>query len=260
MPSATSTVPIRVVNACGVQQSDEFDGTSLDGKWDVIRDSGDWRVENGGLQLPINSGSLYGVGGNAEDIIVQEAPDGAFEVTAKITAEVTENYHQAGLRLYSDDENWASVHLISAGGNRDVEFIYEAQGNPRNEGADKLGGVPAGFPTTYYVRLSSDGTDLRASYSADGETFSPVGRPAPMSTFTAPKIGPAAVSGGATTSPTATFDWIRFEPDGTSGATDPSDEFNGRGLDELPLERHRPGGPHQVRGGRRRADHHHHGG
>ena len=45
-------------------------------------------------------------------------PDGAWEVTAKITAEVTENYHQAGLRLYSDDENWASVHLISAGGNR----------------------------------------------------------------------------------------------------------------------------------------------
>jgi PKD repeat protein/type 1 glutamine amidotransferase len=227
-----STVPIRVLNACGVQQSDEFDGTSLDGKWDVIRDSGDWRVENGGLQLPINSGSLYGIGGNAEDIIVQEAPDGAFEVTAKITAEVAENYHQAGLRLYSDDENWASVHLISAGGNRDVEFIYEAQGNPRNEGADKLGGVPAGFPSTYYVRLISDGTNLTAAYSPDGETFSPVGRPAPMSTFTAPKIGPAAVSGGATTSPTATFDWIRFEPDGTSGAGDPSDEFDGNGLDE----------------------------
>ena len=53
-----------------------------------------------------------------------------------------------------------------------------------------------------------------------------------MSTFTAPKIGPAAVSGGATTSPTATFDWIRFEPDGTSGAADPTDEFDGNGLDE----------------------------
>ena len=123
-----------MLNACGVQQSDEFDGTSLDGKWEVIRDSGDWRVENGGLQLPINSGSLYGPGGNAEDIIVQEAPDGAFEVTAKVTAEVTENYHQAGLRLYSDDENWASVHLISAGGNRDVEFIYEAAGQPAQRG------------------------------------------------------------------------------------------------------------------------------
>ncbi|NYE38606.1 PKD repeat protein/type 1 glutamine amidotransferase [Nocardioides cavernae] len=230
--SGYSTVPIRVLNACGVQQSDEFDGTSLDGKWDVIRDSGEWSVENGGLQLPINSGSLYGIGGNAEDIIVQDAPEGEFEVTAKITAEVSENYHQAGLRLYSDDENWASVHLISAGGARDVEFIYEADGVPRNNAEDKLGGVPAGFPSTYWVRLVSDGTDLRAFYSADGEAFSPVGRPASLSTFDAPKIGPAAVSGGAPSSPTATFDWIRFEPDGTSGSTDPSDEFDGPGLDD----------------------------
>ncbi|MDZ5661737.1 ThuA domain-containing protein [Nocardioides sp. S-58] len=226
-----ATVPVRVLSSCGVQQSDEFDGTTLDGKWDVIRDSGDWSVADGGLRVPISSGSLYGPGGNAEDIIVQRAPDGAFQVTAKVTADVSENYHQAGLRLYSDDENWASVHLISAGGNRDVEFIYEAQGSPRNNAEDKLGGVPVGFPTTYYVRLTSDGTDLRASYSADGQTFSPVGRPAPMSTLADPKIGPAAVSGGATSSPTATFDWIRFDPDGTSGSTDPTDEFDGAELD-----------------------------
>ncbi|GAA5116469.1 hypothetical protein GCM10023339_25180 [Alloalcanivorax gelatiniphagus] len=228
-----ATVPVRVLNACGVQQSDEFEGTSLDGKWDVIRDSGDWRVADGGLQVPISSGSLYGPGGNADDIIVQDAPDGAWEVTAKVSADVTENYQQAGLRVYSDDENWASVHLISAGGNRDVEFIYEAQGSARNNAEDKLGGVLAGFPSTYYVRLTSDGTDLRASYSTDGETFSPVGRPAPMSTLTSPKIGPTAISGMVTTTnPTATFDWIRFEPDGTSGSTDPSDEFTGSGLDE----------------------------
>ncbi|WP_210437764.1 ThuA domain-containing protein [Nocardioides xinjiangensis] len=229
--SGYSTVPIRVLNACGVQQSDEFDGSSLDGKWDVIRDSGEWSVADGGLQLPINSGSLYGPGGNAEDIIVQQTPDGAWQVTAKVTAVVSENYQQAGLRVYSDDENWASVHLISAGGNRDVEFIYEAQGSPRNNAEDKLGGVPEGFPTTYYVRLTSDGTDLRASYSTDGETFSPVGRPAPMSSFADPKIGPAAVSGGAQGTPTATFDWIRFDPDGTSGAADPTDEFDGTALD-----------------------------
>ena len=129
---------------------------------------------------PHPAGSLYGPGGNAEDIIVQPAPEGDWQVTTKVTADVTENYQQAGLRVYSDDENWASVHLISAGGNRDVEFIYEAQGSARNNAEDKLGGVPADFPTTYYVRLTSDGTDLRASYSTDGETFTPVGRPAPM--------------------------------------------------------------------------------
>ena len=38
-------------------------------------------------------------------------------MTAKITTEpLTENYQQAGLRVYSDDDNWASVHMIYAGG------------------------------------------------------------------------------------------------------------------------------------------------
>ena len=38
-------------------------------------------------------------------------------MTAKITTEpLTENYQQAGLRVYQDDNNWASVHMIYAGG------------------------------------------------------------------------------------------------------------------------------------------------
>ncbi|WP_139984516.1 ThuA domain-containing protein [Nocardioides litoris] len=232
--TGTATVPIRVLNSCGAQQSDEFDGTALDGKWQVIRPSGQVAVTNGSLVMPIDSGSLYGPnGGNAKDIVVQQAPDGEWTVTAKVSAAVSQNYEQAGLRVYSDDDNWASVHLISAGGNRDVEFIYEADGVARNDAEDKVGGsFPQDFPGTYYVRLASDGTDLRASYSADGETFNPVGRPASMSTLTDAKIGPAAVSGGATGSPNATFDWVRFDPDGTVGSTDPSDEFDGTSLEE----------------------------
>ena len=88
---------------------------------------------------------------------------------------LTENYHQAGLRLWSDDDNWASVHRIFAGSGKDVEFIYENDGQPRNEAADKLGGIPADAPATYYVRLHSDGTDVTASYSTDGQQFA--GRP-----------------------------------------------------------------------------------
>ena len=36
--------------------------------------------------------------------------------------------------------------MIHAGGARDFEFIYEYNGTPRNEGADKLGGIPADSP------------------------------------------------------------------------------------------------------------------
>jgi PKD repeat protein/glucose/arabinose dehydrogenase len=224
----------------GPVRSDEFDGDALDtGRWTVLRSLDNFEVANGSLRLPIDQGSMYGPGTSAKNIIVQDAPDGSWQATAKITAEqLTENYQQAGLRVYSDDDNWASVHMISAGGQRDVEFIYEAAGNPRNDGQDKLGGVPAGTPTTYYVQLRSDGQNLTAYYSFDGDEFLPVGRPAPLSTFTDPKIGPVALSDSAPSQPDALFDWIRFLPDGTGGGGGGAtvDDFDGTSLAEPPWE------------------------
>jgi len=229
-PSQCPTGPVR---------SDEFDGNALDlNRWTVIRPldgaENQFAVANGELRLPISNGSVYGPGTSAGNIIVQPLPAGQVSVTAKITTEpLTENYHQAGLRVYSDDDNWASVHMIHAGGNRDFEFIYESNGNPRNEAADKLGGIPADSPLTYWVRLVSDGTQLTAFYSFDGDTFQPVGRPASLATFTNARIGPAALSDAAPSVPDAFFDWVRFEPDssgGGGGGSETVDEFDGNAL------------------------------
>ena len=61
--------------------------------------------------------------------------------------------------------------MIYAGSGRDFEFITEVNGTPRNEAADKLGGIPADSPLDYYVRLISDGENLTAAYSYNGNTF-----------------------------------------------------------------------------------------
>ena len=120
--------------------------------------------------------------------------------------------------MYSDDDNWASVHMISAGGNRQFEFIYEAAGNPRNEAADHSDPLPANAPLAYFVRIHSDGTNLTAPYSFDGETFTTVGRPAPLSTFANPQHRAGrAQSTRRPTKPIAYFDWIRFDPDSGGG-------------------------------------------
>ena len=84
--------------------------------------------------------------------------------------------------------------MIRAGGQRDFEFIYESEGNPRNEAADKLGGIPGDAPLEYYVRINSDGDELTAEYSYDGVDFEPVGRPASLDTFDNARIGPVALS------------------------------------------------------------------
>ena len=228
-------------------RSDEFEGSSLDtNRWSIIRPDNTRppTVENGSLNFPIDIGSLYGAGASARNIIVQPLPDDAVEVTAKITTEpLTENYQQAGLRVYQDDNNWASVHMIYAGGNRDFEFIYENTPTggttfTRNETADKLGGIPADSPNTYWVRLISDGSTLTAAYSWDGQTFNPVGRPADISGWAAPQVGPVALSDNAATFPVASFDWIRFNPDssggggggGGGGGNDITDGFDGTAL------------------------------
>ena len=99
-------------------------------------------------------------------------------MTAKITTDpLTENYQQAGLRVYQDDDNWASIHMIYAGGCRDFEFIYENNSIPRNEAADKLGGIPADDPLTYWVKLISDGSTLRRSTATTATSSTPSAGP-----------------------------------------------------------------------------------
>jgi cytochrome c len=237
--SATVQVAVTAAGNCPANnlRSDEFDGSSLDtSRWDVIRPDNTRppTVSGGNLNFPIDNGSLYEAGTSARNIVVQDLPNGAWEVTTKITTDpLTENYQQAGLRLYSDDNHWASVHMIYAGTGRDFEFIYENDGVARNTAADKLGGIPADAPLTYYVRLASDGTDVRAYYSYDGQTFNLVGQPAPMGSFATPKIGPVALSDQAATYPVAHFDWIRFNPDepvGGGGGGSFVDDFDGADL------------------------------
>ena len=243
--SATASVQVEVTSSGECPQnnvkSDEFNGDSLDtNRWQIIRPDSTRppMVAGGNLNFPIDVGSLYGPGTTARNIIVQPLPDGNVEVTAKITTDpLTENYQQAGLRVYQDDNNWASVHMIYAGGSRDFEFIYENGGNPRNEAADKLGGIPADAPLTYWVRLVSDGSTLRAEYSYDGVEFDPVGRDADISGWAAPQVGPVALSDNAASFPVAHFDWIRFNPDssgggggGGGGGSTVTDDFDGTAL------------------------------
>src|SRR5918999_302127 len=261
---SSTTVQVRVNNPGQCPQnnvrSDEFEGSQLDtSRWSIIRPDGTRppTVEGGFLRFPIDNGSVYGPGTSARNIVVQPLPAGQVSVTARIDTEpLTENYQQAGLRVYNDDNNWASVHMISAGGSRDFEFIYENNGNPRNEGADKLGGIPAGSPHEYWVRLISDGTELRAEYSFDGATFLPVGRTADISGWDNPRIGPVALSDQAPSHPVASFDWIRFDPDtpsggggGGGGGTTVTHNFDGTDVESPPWEVVRRNQELQVSGG-----------
>ncbi|MEU4676585.1 ThuA domain-containing protein [Micromonospora sp. NPDC023737] len=228
-----ATVPVRVDapnTSCFGTRSDDFTGTSLDkARWSVVRENQLYSVSDGALRLPTSVGDLYGARNDATNLVLQPAPAGAWQATTRVTLPVTANYQQAGLLIYGDDENYAKLDLLYNGSRR-VEFIRETAGTPRNEAADSAA-APAG--DTVHLRLISDGTNLTAAVSADGQTFTPVGRSAALAGITNPRIGLFALNGG-TDAPVveAAFDWFQVSPDEPAGPVDPSDEFTGDSLDK----------------------------
>ncbi|MBM0232432.1 ThuA domain-containing protein [Micromonospora sp. STR1_7] len=253
-----TTVPVRVDapdTSCFGARSDDFNGTSLDkARWtSVIRENQLYSVSGGALRLPTSVGDLYGARNDATNLVLQPAPTGAWQMTTKVTLPVTANYQQAGLLVYGDDENYAKLDLLYNGSRR-VEFIRETAGTPRNEAADSAA-APAG--DTVHLRITSDGTNLTAAVSADGQTFTPVGQSAALAGITNPRIGLFALNGG-TEAPVvdAAFDSFQVTPDAPAGPVDPSDEFTGDTLDKCRWDailREDPTG-YRVTGGALRID------
>ncbi len=231
---AYATVQVKVDapnTSCFGARSDDFLGSSLNrDRWPtIVRENQLYSVSGGALRLPTSVGDLYGSRNDATNLVLQPAPSGAWQATTKVTLPTSADYQQAGLIIYGDDDNYAKVGLLHSGSRR-VEFIRETAGTPRNEGADSTV-APAG--DTIYLRLMSDGTNLTAAFSADGQTFTPVGRTAALAGISNPKVGLFALNGG-TTAPVvdAVFDWFQFAPDTPAEPVSPSDEFTGDTLDK----------------------------
>ncbi|MEE6260404.1 ThuA domain-containing protein [Plantactinospora sonchi] len=230
--SAYVSIRVEAPNtSCFGARSDDFSGTSLEkDRWStVVRENQLYAVRDGNLVLPTSVGDLYGSRNDASNLVLQPAPSGAWQATTRVRLAAAANYQQAGLIVYGDDENYAKLDLLYNGSRR-IEFIRETAGTPRNESGDSTA-APAG--EWLHLRLTSDGTNLTAAYSADGQTFTPVGRSAALAGITEPKVGLFALNGG-TDAPVvdAEFDVFQFSPDEPAGPVTPSDEFTGDTLDK----------------------------
>ena len=195
---------------------DEFDGTTLGADWERIRGDQSSVVSGGTLQIPAQPGDIYQTRNDAKNLVVRTAPSGAWVATAKLNFEGTAQYHQAGIMVYNDDNNFTKFGRIahSAAGDEKFEFINEVNAVARNEAADSTANIPTDFPDDFYVRLTSDGTNVVGHYSTDGTTWTPVGRPAAIPANA--KIGLFAFSNDGVGNPVAAFD--RFTLTGDEGA------------------------------------------
>ncbi|WP_211349328.1 PKD domain-containing protein [Nocardioides litoris] len=203
------------------RRSDEFDGTELldNCHWGVRRaDDSLYDVTGGALELTAGPGEYN----STPNVITQAAPEGEWEVTTKVTFDPTQEGQQAGLVLAGEGSSgFAKLMFVrkSTAGNEWIEFLKSS--NPNNSfdfnGDWNTGGasfdgpfLPADFPTTFWLRMSSDGTDLTGAYSLDGEEFTQVGTKRALAGITKPRVGVMALRGGATEAPVASYDYVRF--------------------------------------------------
>jgi hypothetical protein len=119
--------------------------------------------------------------------------------------------------------------LVSAGGNRVLEYLRENNNAPAGFGGSVT--LASGFPGTVEIRIVSDGELLRAEYREVGGEWAPFGEPAALADIPNPKIGVYANDGNQTVSTRehAAFDFFRLslglpdeEPPTTAAQLDPA--------------------------------------
>ena len=231
--------------------NDEFEGTTLDtSRWSVVRrDDQFLSVEGGSLNLNAQPGEdIHGGTTGQRNIVLQDLPDsGPWTATARVTWNPTVNFQNAGLVIYTDDANWIKSGMVWANG-RAFEAFKELNNTPSGLGSAT---VDASFPSTFYVRFTSDGTTVRAQRSADGQTWTNTGNATNLSGLTNPKVGmyATASTAGGTQANTARFDYFTLD-----APQDPSDEFDGTSLNTCRWSADRPARAGRLHRGRRQPD------
>jgi len=226
----------------GCPQGDEFDGTALDPKWEIVNPTpANLAVADGKLSLTTAQGDVNGASFTARNILLQAAPAGPWQMTAKLDhTTISQNGRAGGIVLYGAQSPnyfakfgiqykttdlsgnpmngiWAERALTSNGANNNAHG-----GQYPNSG--KLTPPTADL----WLRATYDGTSVTTEYSLDGTTFSAVGPAVPVnaSTFGAGGITKIGLfvkhDGGGTAAP------VRFDSFAVSGACDGADTVAAR--------------------------------
>ena len=127
---------------------DEFDGTTLGADWERIRGDQSAVVSGGTLQIPAQTGDIYQTRNDARNLVVRTAPSGAWVATAKLNFEGTAQYHQAGIMVYGDDDNFTKFGRIAhtRGRRREVRVHLRGQRGRAQRGRRLDGQHPDGLP------------------------------------------------------------------------------------------------------------------
>jgi regulation of enolase protein 1 (concanavalin A-like superfamily) len=199
-----------------IDPNDEFDGSELDEcRWQqIVRSVASQRsVGDGKLAIETGDGTdMFGGTTTAENIVLQPAPDGPWEITTKMRMPFTgKDYEQASLMVYGSDADFVKLSFILTPEGRKFEFTLQDNGQAIHDGGlDLTPPLDPAFPDEAFVRIRNDGTSLTAAYSEDGEEWNEFGRARPLAAIPNPKVGVSAYNGDGSGN-AAEFDFFHLE-------------------------------------------------
>ncbi|NEE03496.1 ThuA domain-containing protein [Phytoactinopolyspora halotolerans] len=216
---------------CPGKGSDEFDGDALNtDRWTEVRGAEGLppTVADGALVLPVTNGDINEASTGPISYVGQPARDGEWEIETQVAIEHTREWQHAGLLVHGSDDDYVKLAFTrNNSGGRILEFQTEAGGSRTWHDSITL---PAEFPSTAHLRLASNGEQLTAAYSADGETWTGLDGTASM--IDDATVGLMAAGDTGEPEVDAVFEHFTITPDADDdGQREPSDEFDGDMVD-----------------------------
>ncbi len=103
--------------AATVTWTDDFDGSGLDPRWQVVNAAPEHlAVSDGALRIAGQPGDTYQTTNTAKNIVMLDVPAGDFTATATLSAPVTKVYQGAGIIAWKDMDNYVRSGLTFVGG------------------------------------------------------------------------------------------------------------------------------------------------
>lgn len=220
--------PLEPLMCTGAPFSDEFDAPALAPSWTVRSGTVPVTQSGGAVTLPVTAGDINEASTGPVSFIGKPTPAGAWEATTKIDLAHTSHWQWAGLVLHGSDDEYNKLAFVrNQSGGRFIEFQSETAGSRSTAAAPAL---PADFPSTIHLKLTSDGSVLKGAYSADGTNWTALA--GQLSQKPNSRLGVMAAGDLGSTPVVAKVDWLRVTPDAdTRTPVTPSDAFDGSSLD-----------------------------
>lgn len=125
-----------IIYAMPVAAADKYEanfGKKLDEKWSFIReDKADWRLKDGNLQLLAQPSNIWGKKNEGtENFLLRPLPGKAFTVEVTVDFTPENNYEQAGIMIYGDDDNYIKFDRELVKKKQSCTLVLESEAKPR---------------------------------------------------------------------------------------------------------------------------------